>query len=52
MVLKGITEPGSIKGKHIITGSVEHPAIVNPAMYLMELGADVTFLPVDKYGMV
>ncbi len=52
MVLKGITEPGSIKGKHIITGSVEHPAIVNPAMYLMELGADVTFLPVGKYGMV
>ena len=52
MVLKGIAEHGSIKGKHIITSSIEHPAIVNPAMYLMELGADVTFLPVDKYGIV
>jgi cysteine desulfurase len=52
MVLKGITGLDTLKGKHILTSSIEHPAIINPAMYLMELGADVTFLPVDKYGMV
>jgi cysteine desulfurase len=52
MVLKGITGLDSLKGKHILTSSVEHPAIVNPAMYLMELGADVTFLPVDKFGRI
>ena len=52
MVLKGITGISSIKGKHIITGSIEHPAIINPAMYLMELGADVTFLQVDSSGRV
>jgi cysteine desulfurase len=52
MVLKGITGLDSLKGKHILTSSVEHPAIVNTAMYLMELGADVTFLPVDKFGRI
>ncbi len=52
MVLKGISALGRFKGKHIITSVIEHPAIVNPAMYLMELGADVTFLPVDNYGRV
>ena len=52
MVLKGITELDSLKGKHILTSSIEHPAIINPAMYLMELGADITFLPVDEYGRV
>ena len=52
MVLKGISGLDSLKGKHIITSAIEHPAIINPAMYLMELGADVTFLPVDNYGRV
>lgn len=52
MVLKGVTSLDNLKGKHILTSAVEHPAIINPAMYLMELGADVTFLPVDGYGRV
>lgn len=52
MVLKGVVDLGSIKGKHIITSAIEHPAIINPALYLMELGADVTFLPVDNFGRV
>lgn len=52
MVLKGITELNNLKGKHIITSAIEHPAIINPALYLMDLGADITFLPVDRYGIV
>lgn len=52
MVLKGITGLDSLRGKHILTSAIEHPAIINPAMYLMELGVDVTFLPVDRYGRV
>lgn len=52
MVLKGVVDPAHIKGRHIITSAIEHPAIINPSLYLMELGADVTFLPVDEYGMV
>jgi len=52
MVLKGISELDSLRGKHFLTSAIEHPAIINPAMYLMELGADVTFLPVDSSGRV
>ncbi len=52
MVLKGVTGLDSLKGKHVLTSAIEHPAIINPAMYLIELGADVTFLPVDEFGRV
>lgn len=51
-VLKGIIDlrrPGDF---HVITSAVEHPAILNPALYLMELGVDVTVLPVDRFGQV
>jgi cysteine desulfurase len=52
MVLKGIIDlrrPGAF---HIITSAVEHPAIFNPALFLMELGVEVTVLPVDGFGQV
>jgi cysteine desulfurase len=52
MVLKGVIDlrrPGEF---HIITSAVEHPAILNPALFLMELGVDVTVLPVDRFGKV
>ena len=37
---------------HIITSSIEHPSVMNPIKYLEGLGYKVTYLPVDKYGMV
>ena len=39
-------------GKHIITTSVEHPAVENPAAFLEEQGFEVTRLPVDHRGVV
>ncbi|MDI6688665.1 MAG: cysteine desulfurase family protein [Desulfobacterales bacterium] len=52
MVLKGVALSLRDKGRHIITTGIEHPAIFNPAIFLIENGWDVTFLPVDGYGSV
>lgn len=51
-VLKGIIDLHDPRSSHIITSAVEHPAIINTALYLMELGVEVTILPVDAYGRV
>ncbi len=51
-VFKGVVDYNSPRSCHIITCAVEHPAILNPALYLMELGVDVTIVPVDGYGKV
>ncbi len=37
---------------HVITSRIEHPSVLNPCVRLLELGYDVTFLPVDSQGYV
>jgi len=51
-VLKGIIDFKTPGDFHLITSAVEHPAIINPALFLMELGVKVTILPVDHFGRV
>jgi len=52
MVLKGIVDLTDLQKCHIITSAIEHPAILNPALFLMELGVNLTILPVDRSGRV
>ena len=41
------------RGNHLITSSIEHPAILNTMRYLEEEeGFRVTYLPVDPYGRI
>ncbi|UCF86451.1 MAG: cysteine desulfurase [Desulfobacteraceae bacterium] len=52
MVLKGLIDFKNPEKSHLITSAVEHPAILNPALFLMELGVKVTVLPVDRFCRV
>jgi len=50
--IKGVFFNNRDRGNHIITTAVEHPATINPCLFLETLGAKVTVLPVDRFGMV
>ena len=50
--IKGVFFKNQSKGNHIITTTVEHPAVIQPCCFLERLGAEVTYLPVDGTGMV
>ncbi|GLI36154.1 hypothetical protein DAMNIGENAA_35870 [Desulforhabdus amnigena] len=50
--IKGVARAYLGKGNHIITSSVEHPAVTEVCRYLEGLGYEVTYLPVDSYGRV
>lgn len=50
--IKGLFYAMQIQGAHVITTRIEHPATIEPCRFLEKLGAEVTYLPVDRAGMV
>ncbi len=52
LAILGVAEQYEHKGKHIITCVTEHHAVLDPCHYLESKGWQVTYLPVDQYGMI
>jgi len=52
IAIKGVVLANSAKGNHIITSRTEHPAVLSTCKFLEKNGCKVTYLGVDKYGMV
>jgi len=52
LAIIGTAQKQAEKGKHIITCVTEHKAVLDTCKYLETQGWQVTYLPVDQYGMV
>jgi len=50
--IRGIALARQDKGNHIIVTKVEHHSVLNPARFMEKQGFVVTYLPVDRYGVV
>lgn len=52
LAIKGAAFRNLKKGNHIITTSIEHISIVNICKYLQRQNYEITYIPVDKQGLV
>jgi cysteine desulfurase len=52
LAIKGIAFRKGNAGKHIVTSTVEHPAVMNTCRFLESQGFRVTYAPVNRQGIV
>ncbi|WP_432204820.1 cysteine desulfurase family protein [Cetobacterium somerae] len=52
IAVRGVAKAYKNRGNHIITSSIEHPAIKNTFKDLEQDGYKVTFIPVDQNGVI
>lgn len=50
--IKGIAEAYSYKGKHIITSTIEHKAVLKTCSWLESRGYEVTYIEPDERGVI
>lgn len=50
--IKGFAYANSHRGNHIITTTIEHPAVIEVCKYLEKKGFIVSYIPVDEFGVV
>jgi cysteine desulfurase len=52
LAIKGVAEAYFSKGRHLITVTTEHNAVLDPCEYLKSLGFEITYLGVDAQGLI
>lgn len=52
IAIKGVGHRNKDRGNHIITTTIEHMSVINPCKALSKEGFNITYIPVDKYGVV
>jgi len=52
MAIKGVAFANKKRGNHIITSKIEHHAVINTCKWLEKQGLKVTYISVDKFGVI
>jgi len=52
LALLGVARALAGEKRHLVVSAVEHPAVIEPALYLQSEGWDLSVIPVDAYGRV